>query len=777
MTGTARHRAADRAKSEAADAIARGLAFHQAGRLDAASAEYARALALDPGNVDANNLGGLAAHQRGDNAAALRMLARAVEIAPNFHHALQHLADVQRLSGDLDAALTTYSKLAAVAPDWPGGPFGIGLVRHARGDLAGAERAVRDAIARKADFAPGLSVLAGWRMQAGDAAGALGFAEQVHAANPTPASWYNLASFRLAAGDRAGAEAAARACLDIAPDFGAAILTLGDILISARRLEDAAAFAERPSIRDSCIGEALVFRGELAVARWEPSAAMRMYLRACLAFLGEPAPDLPPTELRARLEARLGDIERRLDAGEEGLRASLAPRVAPGLLVLAYQMLVFGDVADARRYAALAVRAGAVRAERNLIAFDLYDPDATPESFARSRREFARHCRKAVPSAPPPPSRGTRVKLRIGYVSADFRVHPAANCMLPLFEARDRTRFEVFAYSLTSNEDTITARFRRSADAWRAAAAMDDAKLAQTIREDRIDILVIYAGHFQKNRLALALHRPAPIIVSFGDCASSGLAEIDYLFADAGLVPRHSPEPFAERVLRLPVQYVNIPPTDAPAPQPRSADRRGPCFVSFSNPSKLNARTLDLWAELLACRPDATLTLGFRAAFDDPGLAAHTRAPFLARGIDPARVRFRPPPADHDAHMRSYAAADVALDPFPFNGATTTFEALWMGVPVVTLTGATMVSRWSAAILPRVGLADLCAADPESYIEAAIATAADTRRLGILRRTLRERLAASTMCRPDRWIRYVERAYGAIWRARRTPTRSGRPLD
>jgi predicted O-linked N-acetylglucosamine transferase (SPINDLY family) len=354
-------------------------------------------------------------------------------------------------------------------------------------------------------------------------------------------------------------------------------------------------------------------------------------------------------------------------------------------------------------------------------------------------------------------------RIRIGYVSADMRHHSVARNLYPLFHTRDRERFEVFAYSLVAARDTITDHFAASADGWRDVARRTDGDIAATMRADAIDLLVHVAGHFDDNRLAIALHRPAPVQASLFDAATSGLPEIDYLFADAVQAPRGGREWFAERVVRLPNLYVH-PPID-PAPEIRARPADAPiAFASYSNPVKLNAPLLALWARVLDAVPGATLALGHHGAFEDAAVRARVERDFAAAGGSPARLRFRPSIAETNAHLAAYADIDVALDTFPFNGSTSTFEALWMGVPVVTLVGETIMSRWSAAMLLRLGLAGLAARDGESYVEAAASLARDRQLLATLRATLRGRLAASSLCNSVRWTRRIERVYRAMVR-------------
>jgi len=758
--------------------LARGLEHHRAGRLAEAVGDYAAVLALDPDNLDALNLRGLAEHQRGDSAAALALLGRAHALKPDFTPVLQHLAEVQRAAGLLDAARTSFAKLAAIAPGWHGGHFGLGQVLDQLGARAAAARAYEGAVAAKSDFAPARFALGLARAALGDPADGRRHMEAALALGPhTPEALHGVAVLRLADGDAAGAEAALRECLELAPAHDGGLNALFDLMLARGRLDDAEAVAARLAAAEPGSALALLAQGRLLHARGLLSPAVRALARAFLGFAAaaDPGDDAPFA----------GVVGAAHDAAKAKL-AALAGGAAPGHPVtvdrlraaagtLGPLLLAFDDFAAARALLDLAARLGAAEAWQNRIAVELYDPDASPDSYARIHAAYARAARESAGPPPPRPPRGPRATLRIGYLSSDFRTHPAARCLLPLFERRDRARFEAFGYSLCPAPDATTARFVSLADGWRDVAGRSDAAIAQAIRDDRVDILVVYAGRFDRNRPTVALHSPAPVVVSLGDCATSGLDATDFLFADAGLVPRASREPFAERVLRLPCQYVNPPPEESPPVAARPAGAPV-AFASFSNPAKLNGATLALWARLLARVPGSTLALGHHRAFEDAELAARVRAPFAAAGIDPARLAFNRSPRDPAAHLAAYGTVDVALDPFPFNGSTTTFEALWMGVPVVTLEGATMVARWSTAILRRIGCGDLVAPDANAYVETAAALAADPARRAALRASLRGRLAASTTCDPARWMRHVERAFRAAWAAERSTTRAGQPL-
>ncbi len=754
------------AGDDASAALTRGLEHHRAGRTDAAIGEYAAALALDPDNVDALNLRGLAEHQRGDNAAALRLLARAHALKPEFAGALQHLADVQRAVGDLAAAEASYAKLAVLAPAWHGGHYGLGHVREQRGDPAGAIRAFDAAIAAKPDFASAHFAAGNLKAAAGDMAAALAHMQAAVDSDPATPEFHNgLASMRMRAGDADGAEAAYRACLALAPDHPGGLRGLGLVLCGKMRLEEAAEISARFIARHPGDLEAAMLLGEVAQAQGRITPALLAFAGAFLAWTRTASvASERPTDLFAPLAAAAAKLRGELAAGA-GIHAVARERLCVLAGRLGTLVAAFGDFATSAGLLETAVALGSRDAPQNLAALALYDPALGPADLARIHRDFAANVRRQAraPAGVEAPAvrRAAGRRLRVGYLSSDYRNHSVARSLRPLFDARDRDRFEVLAYSLGATRDSVTEGFEKSADGWRDLAHRSDADIAAAIRADGIDILVHVAGHFDANRLGVAVHRPARVQASLFDAATGGLPEIGFLFADAVQAPRGGPEWFAERVVRLPNLYLHAPIDSGPAISARPAGAPV-AFASFSNPVKLNAQVLALWARVLGAVPGSTLTLGHHRAFEDAAVRARVEADFAAGGADSVRLVFRPAASDADAHLAAYAGIDVALDTFPFNGSTSTFEALWMGVPVVTRVGTNVMSRWSAAILRHVGLSDLAAGNPDAYVACAVALAGDAARRGRLRESLRGRLAASSLCDSAGWVRRIERVYRTL---------------
>jgi protein O-GlcNAc transferase len=405
------------------------------------------------------------------------------------------------------------------------------------------------------------------------------------------------------------------------------------------------------------------------------------------------------------------------------------------------------------------------RARRNLLTICLYDPELSAEA------RFALHLRHGARPGPAPRPMRLRVSpdpgrpLRIGYLSSDFRWHPVGRNMLPILQAHDRSRMPAHLYSTSPAEDDTTRRFRATTPRFRALAGHTEAAIAEAVADDRIDILVVLAAHFDENPIQVVRHRPAPIVVSFHDAATSGLGEVDYLLSDMMISPRRTSERFTERVVRLPNFYVYTP--DGAAPPSQREPRRpgeGPTFASLNNPAKLNDGVLALWAGILARSPDARLLLQYRDLYRSPALAGRIRRGLAEHGIAPDRFELLDSIADHFAHLALYDRADVVLDCHPFNGATTTFEALWMGVPVVTLEGDAIAGRTAASLLRTLGLGAFATPTPEAYAATALALARDEARLATLRGTLRARIAGSPLLDGAKVARNLERVYRAMWR-------------
>jgi predicted O-linked N-acetylglucosamine transferase (SPINDLY family) len=356
-------------------------------------------------------------------------------------------------------------------------------------------------------------------------------------------------------------------------------------------------------------------------------------------------------------------------------------------------------------------------------------------------------------------------RLRVGYVSPHLRSHVINFFFEPLLAAHDRTHFEIFCYAsyVESRSDEVTQRLRAIAEHWRFVGDKNDAALARLVHEDGIDILVDLTGHTAGNRLKAFTYRPAPVQATYlGFFAATGLAAMDYWITDEVLHPPDTPELATEKIYRLPRCWVCYQPSNlAPAVAPCPTSDARVVFGSFNDFSKLTPDVIETWSRLLQRLPGSRLLVMARTLGDPMNRSLLTEG-FASHGIAPERLLLRKG-APYRQYYATYADVDIALDPFPRTGGTTTAEALWMGVPVVTLAGQRYVERISASKLTAVGLEDLIAGSREEYIEKAISLAHDPARRADLRRNLRERMAQSPLCDGEGLARAMEFAYTDMW--------------
>ncbi|OGA55760.1 MAG: hypothetical protein A3G81_19560 [Betaproteobacteria bacterium RIFCSPLOWO2_12_FULL_65_14] len=383
--------------------------------------------------------------------------------------------------------------------------------------------------------------------------------------------------------------------------------------------------------------------------------------------------------------------------------------------------------------------------------------------FAEHRRFGARFAR---PYVAPQPDRTWPRRLRIGYVSPDFRSHVVAFFIEPILASHDRDRFEIFCYYSHRWEDQFTERLRRLSDHWRECVHLSDAEMADRIRADRIDILVDLAGHTGDHRLLVFASKPAPLQATYlGYPNTTGLDAIDYRISDARADPPGEADRLSVEQLLRPwsTYFCYRPPPDCPDAGALPASKAGHItFGCFNNLPKVSGAFLDAAARVLAAVPASRFRLKSKT-LDVPHVAERMRERLVRNGIDPARLDLRGWETTTKGHLASYDAIDIALDSFPYNGATTTCEALWMGVPVVTVAGDRHAGRMGSSLLHAVGLGDLVAHDVDEYVDKCVALAADLPRLAELRSGLRERMRRSPAMDEKGFTRALERSYTEAW--------------
>ena len=421
------------------------------------------------------------------------------------------------------------------------------------------------------------------------------------------------------------------------------------------------------------------------------------------------------------------------------------------------------DALDSYR-SALALAPDRADIHSNLLLTLNYHPGFDAHAIAAEHRLWNRCHGEPLRSSlqPHPNDRNPERRLRIGYVSPDLRDHVVARFLLPLLENHDRTAFEIFAYAQVPVPDAMTQRLRTHADAWRSLVGLSDAQAAELIRQDRIDILVDLAGHTANNRLLVFARKPAPVQVTWlGYPNTTGLDTIDYRLTDSFADPSGSTDLHcSEKLFRLPACAWCFEPSASPAVAGR---REGPItFGCLNNFAKITGPMLALWGRILQAVPESRLLVK-SASFGNASVRQRVQQILGELGIAPERLELRGYEADYGGHLALYEQMDIALDTFPYHGTTTTCEALWMGVPVVSLAGGSHVSRVGVSLLANVGLSDLAATSPEEYVSIAVKLAGDLPRLTHLRSTLRERMAASSLMDAPRFARDIEAAFRQMW--------------
>jgi protein O-GlcNAc transferase len=456
----------------------------------------------------------------------------------------------------------------------------------------------------------------------------------------------------------------------------------------------------------------------------------------------------------------------RLREAEQAHRDALRHRPAHAVThaALGGVALDQGDLDAALKYywRAASLRPNDAAAHSDLLFWLLHHPRYTARQLFDAHRTWdQRHARPLAGNTRPPDNDRTADRpLRVGYVSPDFREHTVARFFEPLLANHDPRRVLPVCYSDVARPDDVTQRLRGCAAEWRDTAGLSHEALASLIRQDKIDVLVDLTGHMAGNRLLTFARRPAPVQVTYlGYPHTTGLDGMDCRLTDAESDPPGAEHYHVEKLLRLPRCAWAYRPTESPHTTEPPAARNGfVTFGSLNRMAKISRPVATLWANVLQAVPNSRLMVLAVGGEDNPAV----RRLFESVGIPPDRLRLAPTGGRND-YLKQCIEVDVALDPFPYNGMTTTCDLLWVGVPVVTLAGAEHRSRVGADLLDAVGLSDLVAASEEEFCRAAASLASDLSGLSALRRTLRQRVSDSPLRREAELARAVEGMLCDAW--------------
>ncbi len=755
-----------------------------------------RMTARFPEHAFAWKIMGVAFKLLGQDADAILPMQRAVALAPDDVEAHYNLGVALQELGRLDEAETCYRRALELDPAYADARLNLGVALSRLQRLEEAEASLRTVLLDDPRCVAAHSNLGSVLLERGcleEAASCLRQALQLDPHNAAVHDNLGLALYRLHRLDEA--EAQFRAALRIDPDRSGAHTSLGVALQEQGRLDEAEAHFQIAQQIDPEDARAHERRGSIHYIRGrlpEAEACFRRALRIVPDEAGIHANlgrllrhlmrfDEAEASLRRALEIRPDDIETLnklgltlMDTGALGEAEHCFRRVLaktpdnPGVIGnLAHALASLGRIGEAeacfRRAQQLLPDDASLHS--NLLYFltlnDLLDAEGLFAEHLRFAERF--EPATAVASAMPTRDRDPARRLHVGFVSADLNNHAVASFIEPvLAKLAHDARFTLHAYCNSLVNDATTQRLREHFAHWTAVVTHSDAELADAIRADGIDILIDLSGHTAGNRLPVFARKPAPVQATWmGYPGTTGLQTIDYCLGDPFyLPPGQFDKQFTEKIAYLPANSPYSPPPDAP-PVSRlpAADLGHLSFGSFARPNKISRKVVALWAELLRALPDSRMILAGMPEADACGALLDG---FRAEGIEAGRLTLHER-CDTQTYLGLHRHVDICLDTFPYNGGTTTLHALWMGVPTLTLAGATAAGRSGASILAHAGLESFVACDARDFVDKGVSWAGRLDELAAIRADLRERFLRSARGQPNLVAEGVARALRAMW--------------
>lgn len=747
------------------------LANQRVGKLSEAAETYKEILRVDAAHPDALHLLGLIESKQGNHADAIHLIEQAAAAAPASTVILGNLGVVLRRAGRTSAAIDAYRRALALDPENADIYFNLGKSLKAAGDFGEAETAFRKAISLAPEKPSAWLSLASLYADR-ETSAAVQIAEQaVHYCPDNVDVHMNVGALYRKAGRSEDALRAYRRAVELAPRKVDALCRLASSLISGRDVEEGQKYlALAQSIEPESI-HVLNALGLLHNTLGNATAAINVFRRAIELY---PEYGTAHSNLSSALR-KLGEVSDSLAAVQRGIE--LEPKNIESKVIEGGALMLLGRLKEAERAfrSAIDMKDGYRDAHDSLLMCQHYQPEQTAHSILQSHLEWNRLYAEHLGGGLAFPDGGQNDrKIHIGFVSADLGAHPVGYFTVRLFESLDRDRFSTTVYSDRLGNDVMSERIKRSVDRWYDTAPLTDDQLTETIREHQVDILFDMAGHTAQNRMLVFARRAARVQISWaGYVGTTGLSTMDYLLADNYHTPLGVEANFTEKLLRMPNGYVTYcAPEGLPEVGPLPALRNG--YVTFGamcNPAKVNPDVLRLWSQILQRAPESRLMLSY-CGWPDPANRQRVLHG-LGPSICPSRVRFeyKTGPA---GLMALYGDVDVALDTFPYSGGLTTIEALWMGVPTITLPGDRFEGRHSLSHLTNVGLNDCIAASETEYIDKALRLAADVPGLSQLRAGLRDKMLASPLCNGPLFAEHFGLLMQQVWVASRTLDRDMR---
>ena len=667
-------------------------------------------------------------HNAGRLGDAEKLYRQILETEPGNFDALHLLGLISFQNGRNDEAVGYFNQALAILPDYAEAHFNLANALKNLNRLDQALKGYEKAVALKPDFA------------------------EAH---------NNMGNALYSLGKQKQAARAYQMALAVEPDNAQAHYNLGNALKEMGRLDDALesyrqAITLNPAFAEAHhnLGHALRETGRLEEA-----------VESCRTALGIRSGF---AEAHNTLGNALRDLGR-LDDASTSYREALAlqPDYVDAHINLGTICKDTGDLDQAATHyrAALDADPNSVQALSNLILANTYRVDLAPDEYLAEPRRYGAIVAKGItPVGFRKNDRKADRPLRIGLVSGDFRVHPVTDFLKDVLAEIDGQKLELFAYANATREDDLTTRLKEIIPHWHNAVGISDKVLASRIVEDEIDILVDLSGHTANTRLPLFAWKPAPVQVTWlGYNGTSGVEAMDYILCDKTALPVSAEPYFTEKPWRLPDIWscYSPPDLDMKVNEPPVLANGYITFGSFNNLSKVSDETVACWSRILEAMPDSCLLLKAKQ-LEDSTVREKLCSRFEAQGTDRQRIDFRGF-SSKEEYLQTYREIDIALDPFPYCGVTTSVEALWMGVPVLTLMGDHFVSRTGGSLLSSLGMSEWIAGSPADYVEKSKTLASDLAGLSTLRANLRDQLLASPICDAPWFARNLEKAFREMW--------------
>ncbi len=739
-----------------------GVVLMTQGQLVEATASYQKAISLQPKHPDAHYNLGNAFKDQGKLTEAVASFQKAALLTPDNAPLHNNLGDALQTQGKLTEAAASYRKALKINPNLAEVHYNLGDVLQRQSKLTEASTRYREAIRLKPDSAEAYNNLAIVLDKLGAQEEAIACYQQAISIRPNFAEAHsNLGGVFKEQGKLEEAVTRYREAIRLKPDYVEAYNNLANVLNKLGEQKEAiACYQQAVSIKPHLaelhnnLGNTLYEQGQVEEAVASCREAIRLnpdYVEA-LDGLG--------SALRA-----LGQLDEAVACGRRALL--IQPDNAAACSNLGNSLRDQGklDEAIACFRQALSIQPDLAIAYSNLLFTMQYMSTVTPAEVFGEHQNYAEQYEAPLKAnwLPHQNNRDPERRLRIGYVSGDFNNHAVAFFIEPILSSHDKSQVEIYCYYNHTKHDSHTERIAAYADHWLPCARMSDEQLAERIRADGIDILVDLSGHTGYNRLLVFARKPAPVQATWiGYAGSTGLTAMDYRITNEGMDPPGLTERYhSESLLRMPDTGVAYrPEPDCPPVNPLPAQGSGEfIFASLNNLIKINPSVVNLWARILKALPHARLMLGNAT---DSGIRQRLIEQFGQAGVADERLILLPRMSIIE-YLAMHHQVDLALDPFPYNGGTTTMHSLWMGVPVITLAGGHMVSRVGVSVLTHLGLDAFITRSEEEYLQRTLQIAQDLSGLGRVRQSLRDRMNG-TNCELGNITRHLEMAYRDMWR-------------